>query len=102
FHSHNRRTRRINTVAGRIPIVAGRSVRAHRESGAPDGGRRPLCRSRAKERSAVAAPLIFTDKVAGDFGASTFGVRLLVRAGRRAAGRRLSGGGGSRLHDSEF
>src|SRR5438309_5804676 len=70
FHSNNRRTRRTNTVADRIPIVVGRSVRAHRKSGAPDGGRRPLCRSRVKEGSAVAAPLIFTDKVASDFGAS--------------------------------
>src|SRR5437667_11288207 len=94
FHSNNSGTRRINTVADRISIVVGRSIRAHRESGAPAGGRRPLCRSQAKERSPVAAPLIFTDLVASGFGASTFRVRLPVRTGRRTAGRRLSGAAG--------
>src|SRR5437899_2798939 len=57
FHSNNRRTRRIDTVANRISIITGRSVRAHRESGAAAGGRRPLCRSRVEERSAVAVVL---------------------------------------------
>src|SRR5437667_9941930 len=57
FHSNNGGTRRINTVADRIPIVVGRSVRAHRESGTAAGCRRPLCRSRVKERSAVAVVL---------------------------------------------
>src|SRR5438132_4120756 len=83
FHSNNRRTRRINTVADRIPIIVGRSVCAHRESGAPAGRWRPLCRSRVKERSAVAAPLIFTDLVAGDFGASR---KLILNAFRSVGG----------------